>query len=256
MPRYTFVLISGSPGPLDPDDKDHHDHSWSSFVTPPLLLDKKGGFVKPDEKVVWYVYKPGYVARWLADVKNPFKKDYVKKATDDVKAKGFADYVSLIEGRAREKGWALVWLEAANELWDKIKYLQDLISRTYYWGHARNDLWLSLDHRRTLVPAATGGPRPNLVSEAVSPDPKAILPSADIRSHSMLQPRFLPNEPSRVSRFIGCNTRVFAGVWAETFKVHTEGVDGKVNFESIYKDGEPSTVGDAKRRVCRPTGCE
>jgi hypothetical protein len=240
--KYTFVLISGGPGKYDPKDPERHDTSWASYVTPPLLLAGRGGFAKSDEAVVWYVYRPAYVARWDDDVKNPHKIDFIAKAVKDVQGKGFKSYVDLIEGRAREKAWTLSWLDSAIDLWSQIRTLRHPISRTWYWGHAKDDLWLSLDHTGAGV--------------AVQPDSTAVLQSAGITVRQKdLQALFLQNDPTRVHRFIGCNTQTFANTWAQTFKVYAEGVQGKVNFESIFSAesyGEPKLSEGASRTPIKP----
>jgi hypothetical protein len=242
MPLTNLILLSGGPGLFDPKDQQQHDHSWANYVTPPLLLAKQAAFVKPDEKVVWYVYRPAYAARWENDVKNPHKMEIIKKATEDVKAKGFTSYANLIERRASEKGWSLYWLETASQFWAKIKTLRHPISRTAYWGHARNDLWLSLTH--------------SSAGEAQSPDSSAILPYSDVMIHRTdPQLVFLQRDASRVHRFIGCNTTLFAQAWAKAFKVYSEGVNGKVDFSSIYSaesSGEPKVVHPGSRVIYAP----
>jgi len=242
--KRNFVLISGGPGPFDNRDVEH-DQSWANYVTPPLLLtdteEKRKAFVAEDEEVWWFVYKPAYERRWMEDSSSSIEAR--KKAVKQVKDRGFTSYVNLIEGRARERGWNLRWLNEADDLWKKLKtFSKRSISHIWYWGHARDDLWLSVQHD-----PGTG--------VAVAPDPDEIIKISSI--DSTLKNHFRKGAVDRMNRFIGCNTVKFAEAWAKTFDVWAEGVEDKVNFASIHKTGgEPCLVGSAQVKYFSPGGKE
>ncbi len=231
--KRNFVLISGGPGPYDNRDIEH-DQSWANYVTPPLLLTytpaERKAFVEEDEEVWWFVYKPAYERRWTDDSSSPLAAR--KKAVKQVKDRGFTSYVDLIEGRAKERGWKLRWLNEADDLWKKLKtFSKRSISRVWYWGHARDDLWLSVQHDSAGV--------------AVSPDADEIIEISSI--DNTLKNRFRKGDVDRMNRFVGCNTAKFAEAWSKAFDVWSEGVTGKVNFASIHTTGgEPCLVDSAQ----------
>lgn len=236
--KRNFILISGGPGLYDDRDVEH-DKSWANYVTPPLLLTdttaKRASFVESDEEVWWFIYKPAYVDRWNDDVA---KK---RSAAKVVKDKGFSSYVDLLEARAKSRGWKLRWLSSADDLWAKLKTFNDPISRVWYWGHARADLWLTLAHSSASV--------------AVAPDAAAIITTSSITSNSSLKKRFQAGNSARVHRFVGCNTASFAQTWAATFGVWAEGFEGKVDFSAIHSTGgEPSLVGSAQSKRFSSSG--
>jgi len=240
--KKNFILLSGGPGPYDDRDVEH-DKSWANYVTPPLLLSLKDEKIvsigTKDEDVLWFVYKPAYSERWETDLKDNNRK----KAIEDVKNEGFTSYIDKITGRAKDRGWILIWLDDADEFWTKIKLLNDPISRLWYWGHARHDLWLGLRH--------------NSAGDAVAPDTSAIITVDSIKKHKSLKSNFNDQDKIRQHRFIGCNTEAFAEKWASTFGTWTEGIKGKVDFGGIHKSGgEPSLVKKAKRKLFSPTGQE
>jgi len=242
--KRNFVLISGGPGPYDNRDIEH-DQSWANYVTPVLLLTdtkaKRKAFVEEDEEVWWFVYKPAYERRWTEDSSSSLEAR--KKAVKEVKDRGFTSYVDLIEGRAKERGWNLRWLVEADNLWTRLKtFSKGSISRIWYWGHAREDLWLSVTHEPD-----TG--------RAMAPDADEIIEISSI--DSKLKNRFRKGDVDRMNRFIGCNTVKFAEAWAKAFDVWAEGVEGKVNFASIHKTGgEPCLVGSAQVKFFSPGGKE
>ena len=242
--KRNFVLISGGPGPYDNRDIEH-DQSWANYVTPVLLLTdtkaKRKAFVEEDEEVWWFVYKPAYERRWTEDSSSSLEAR--KKAVKEVKDRGFTSYVDLIEGRAKERGWNLRWLVEADNLWTRLKtFSKGSISRIWYWGHAREDLWLSVTHEPD-----TG--------RAMAPDADEIIEISSI--DSKLKNRFRKGDVDRMNRFIGCNTVKFAEAWAKAFDAWAEGVEGKVNFASIHKTGgEPCLVGSAQVKFFSPGGKE
>ncbi len=236
-----FILISGGPGLFDDRDVEH-DKSWANYVTPPLLMtdteEKRKKFAQDDEEVWWFVYKPAYESRWDDDLKQG------RKSTKEVKDKGFTSYVNLIEKRAKDRDWNLRWLNAADDLWKKLKtFSKGSISRVWYWGHARDDLWLSLGH--------------SSASEAIAPESHEIILVSSIDGNKKLRDRFQKGNSKRIHRFVGCNTSAFAQAWSKAFKVWTEGVEEKVDFADIHKTGgEPSLVGTAKIKFFSPKGIE
>ena len=238
-PRRNFILLSGGPGPFDNRDVEH-DASWANYVTPPLLLSldsssKLKPFWEKDEDVWWFVYKPAYEARWTDDVKK--KRSSVK----EVKDKGFSSYMDMIEKRATDRGWKLSWLKKADDFWSKLKTFKNPISRVWYWGHARDDLWLSVDH------SASG--------TAVAPSSDDIIETTDI--DAKLKKRFQKGAASRVHRFVGCNTMAFATAWAKAYDVWAEGIEEKVSFVSLSKTGgEPCLVKSASVHYFKPGGTE
>jgi hypothetical protein len=239
--KRNFILISGGPGLFDDRDVEH-DKSWANYVTPPLLMTdtekKRKKFARADEEVWWFVYKPAYESRWDDDQKNG------RKSIKEVKGKGFTSYVDMVEGRAKERGWNLSWLNTADDLWKKLKtFSKSAVSHVWYWGHARDDLWLSLGH--------------SSASEAVAPELYEIIPVSSIDSNKKLRKRFQKGNPKRIHRFVGCNTSAFAQAWSKAFKVWSEGVEEKVDFSAIHKTGgEPSLVGSATIKFFSPKGIE
>ncbi len=236
--KRNFIMISGGPGLYDDRDVEH-DKSWANYVTPPLLLTdtaaKRKSFSASDEEIWWFIYKPAYVSRWADDLKAK------RSATKAVKAKGFSSYVDLLEARAKRRGWNLRWLTSADNLWAKLKTFSNPISRVWYWGHARDDLWLTLAHSSASV--------------AVSPDADAIITTSSITAHSSLKKHFQSGSSARVHRFVGCNTVAFAQTWATTFGVWAEGFEGKVDFSGIHASGgEPSLVGSATSKRYSSSG--
>ena len=240
--KHNFVLISGGPGPYDNRDVEH-DQSWANYVTPPLLLTdseaKRKTFSEENEKVWWFVYKPAYERRWAEDSSS--SNAARKKAVKNVKDQGFSSYTDLIEARASTRGWNLRWLLDAAELWNKLKtFSKNSISRVYYWGHARDDLWLSVQHDADI-------------GRAIAPNSSEIIEISSI--DSKLKNRFRKGDVEQMNRFIGCNTANFAEAWSKAFVVWSEGVNGKVNFASIHKTGgEPCLVDGAQVKYFSPGG--
>jgi hypothetical protein len=226
-----FIMISGGPGDFVAADPDH-DRSWSNYVDCPLLLAANNKLpVAADEEVWWFIYKPAFEARWTNDKtsSDPERKAAAQKVIDA----GSTSYVDHLEKKATSKSWKLRWLLANDDLWTKLKTFNDKISKVYYWGHARNDLWLTLDHN-----GAT----------AVQPPDAAVIKTAAIDTNAGLQAKFQSGHADRVHRFIGCNTKAFAEKWSKVFKVYTEGVDKNVDFSTIFANkGEPSLSPGASR---------
>lgn len=228
-PRSTnLVLISGGPGLFDDRDVEH-DKSWANYVTPPLLLTetaaKKKAFVGSATDVTWLIYLPAYIHRYTDDVA------HVRKGPSEVWAKGFTSYVDLLEKRAKSRGWRLRPFDSEADLWKRLGTFKDPIAQVIYWGHARDDLWLSLAH-------SSG-------SRAVAPTrPGSIVRKSSIKANAALKASFSGGRPHR---FVGCNTDEFAAQWSKTFGVVAEGVKGKVDFGAIHSGGgEPALVGSAK----------
>jgi hypothetical protein len=201
----------------------------------PLLLSKKQPWLERDETVDWYIYKPAYDERWKDDAKSN------RESARKIAGKGSSSYADFLGARAAEKGWKLKWMDDAADFWIGLKSTSDPISRVFYWGHAREDLWLSLDHQNHVACSPREGD-------------KAIIKSNSIKANIILKSKFQGGDRSRVHRFIGCNTMTFARAWARVFGVFAEGVTGKVNFETIFTSsvGEPSLSQGASRTVYSP----
>lgn len=230
-----LVLISGGPGLFATGDPEH-DQSWANYVTAPLLLTdtaaKRKEFEDGDD-VYWFVYRPAYVARWADDVRRT--AEAVTLVTDQ----GFSDYVGLLEGRAAGRGWNLRWVDGADTLWSRLRTFNDPVRRVVYWGHARDDLWLTTTLSGGVVSA---------------PDPSAIVRVADIAAYAEAEGRDgramrlrFPVDAGRKHDWVGCNTDAFAKEWAARVRVWSQGVEGKVDFTAIHRTGgTPSLVGTAR----------
>lgn len=220
-----LVLISGGPGLFDNRDVEH-DRSWANYVTPPLLLTdtpaKKKAFVGSATDVTWLIYKPAYIHRFVDDLA------HVRSGSADVLKDGFASYVDKLEKRAQGRGWRLRWFDSEADLWKRLGTFQDPIAQVIYWGHARDDLWLSLAHSSS--------------SRAVAPTrPGSVVRVSSIKANAKLKSSFVGGRPHR---FVGCNTAAFAAEWSRTFGVVAEGVKGKVDFSAIHSGGgHPALVG-------------
>jgi subtilisin family serine protease len=235
-----FILLSGGPGPYDDRDPEH-DKGWGNYVTPPLLksIDSSKKIIKfwrEEEEVWWLIYKTAYVSRWDSDLKD--KKRI--KAVEDVKKAGANSYVDLIAKRAKERNWNLVWLGSADDFWERLRSCKEnSISRLWYWGHARDDLWLSLRHEQDGTPII---PKEHEIISKGKIDPR-------------LKNRFQKGTLEKIHRFVGCNTDIFAEKWAKSFEVYAEGVKGKVDFSTIHTTGgEPALTEGTKRQLFNPAG--
>jgi hypothetical protein len=230
--KRNFVLISGGPGPYNTRDIEH-DKSWANYVTPPLLMTdtakKLATFSAKDEEIWWFVYQPAYVTRWSDDARSKTAARQAEVAR--VKKLGFSSYVELIKQRAKDRGWNLRWLAEADDLWDKLKtFSKGSISRVWYWGHASDDLWLSVAHDPST-------------DVAIAPAAGEIITVSSI--DPALKDRFQTGSLSRIHRFVGCNTEDFAKAWSKVYGVWSEGVVGKVNFSSIHSTGGEPCLSDS-----------
>jgi hypothetical protein len=216
-----FVIISGGPGLYEPCDPENHDTGWSNYVDNVLLLQRANKLpMNSGESLWWFLYKPAYEARWNDDVAKS------RTAVNDIKKKGSTSYVDHLEKRAIQYKWNLRWLITGSEFWAKLQTFRDPINRVWYFGHARDDLWLYVNHNGC---------------QAVSPPNAAIIRYSDMASRSSLKSRFRPGGPSYdekySSRFYGCNTAKFALTFAKAFGVYAEGAEGKTTFEGVHSSG-------------------
>lgn len=237
-----FILLSGGPGLYDRRDPDH-DGSWSNYVDHPLRLTKtstqRRAFKAADEEVWWFIYRPAYDSRWTNDVGRSDRRhepDRVK--TIDCGRRKCQSYVDLLEYRARERGWHLRWFLSAADFWRRLSSFNDPISRLYYWGHARNDLWLRLEHD------SAGSP--------IAPASHEIIRVSDIAGHSGLRSKFQAGNATRRHIFTGCNTHTFAREWTRVFRVHTRGFQGTLRFGTLSSTGHPTPAPGCTLRNYRP----
>ena len=227
-----IILLSGGPCIYDPLDPERHDQSWANYVTPPgLMHNAKTLVAQPGQEVWWFVYKPAYTARWEDDLK---ATDFRKDATKEVKEMGYESYVDLIEKKAESRGWKLKWIDSASDFWSKMETFKDPIDKFFYWGHARDDLWLTCEH--------------NAQHRAIAPDPSAIVNASDIPKHDSLKENFTKGKKES-SEFWGCNTASFAKRWKETMTVKSIGFEGSITFVDILKtNGIPALGSDGIRK--------
>lgn len=226
---FNFVLLSGGPGPFDTRDVEH-DKSWANYVDPPLLMATQKPFWNENERVWWFIYKPPYEERWTRDTASnatPMQRDHVAR----VRSKGFSSYVDLLEHRAKDRGWDLRWVDSGADVYRRLKtFSRGSISRVWYWGHARDALWLTVDH--------------DAAGRALEPADTAVMKAADI--DATVARLFAPASDRRRSRFIGCNTNAYAEEFAKRLKTVTEGVIGKIDFGTVHTSGgDPCLVGGA-----------
>jgi hypothetical protein len=229
-----FVILSGGPGHYDPQDESAHDRSWDNFVTPPLLRSKGAALHdEQTEEVHWLVFEPAYDARWAHDLANRKTAPTQYDHTVSIKREGFTNYLAKVKKRSVERGWKYKGISSHQEFWDHINGLKARkVSRVWFYGHARDDLWLSVGHNQS--------------HEAVSPDSSAIVRASDIKT---LDAFMFPTKitESFPHKFFGCNTQQFAVQWARTLKVYSEGSTGSVEFGEIHKTGGKVTLSSGAR---------
>jgi hypothetical protein len=221
--KNVFIILSGGPGVYDPKDPELHDQSWDNFVTPPLL--RSNGLALHDDKaeeVHWLVYEPAYEERWKNDLANRKTAPTQYEHTVSIKLKlKLGSYLSLLKHRATERGWKYEGISSAQGFWDHINGLKGKkVSRVWFYGHARDDLWLSLSHNPTD-------------HEAEGPESSAIVQGDELKKLKALS--FIAQKvPSSPHKFFGCNTKPFAEKWARALRVYAEGAAGKVDYQKIH----------------------
>ncbi len=233
-----IILLSGGPGLFDRADPEH-DASWANYVTPILLqtqtAEQRRAFKAADEEVWWFIYKPAYERRWSDDVSRS-DREHEPRRIRRIRCgdHNCTSYVDLLEWRARERGWNLRWISHANQFWSRLATFRDPISRVFYWGHARDDLWLTVEHDRA--------------HRAIAPATHEIVTVGSIAGNSALRARFQPGSSSRRHVFFGCNTHSFAQEWARVFGVHTRGFEGTLSFSSVARTGQPEPATGCRQR--------
>lgn len=235
-----FIVVSGGPGIFDSADT-AHDMSWSNFVDSVVLLAADGKFPKQkDEKVWWFIYKPAYEARWSDDeAKN-------RTSVKDVKNKSSKSYVDLLEKRASANSWNLRWLNKAKDFWDKLTTFSEPITRVWYFGHARNDLWLVISHDSSH----------NAIT--VSPEEETQIRGIDV--NGSLASHFERGGHSRgenkTHKFFGCNTHSFAQKWSTKYHVWSMGYENTLDFKGMTAraDRLPTPGAGCIQRIYKPNG--
>jgi subtilisin family serine protease len=238
-----LILLSGGPGLYEPRDPEDHDKSWANYVTPPLVQtltkERQNSFKEKDEEVWWFIYRPAYERRWADDKKRRDRRPETKRVEGlDCGGQKCRSYVDLLEFRARERDWNLVWINSAADFWKKLTTFNDPISRLLYWGHGRDDLWLSLRHDSS--------------HEAIRPEEHEVILWTDISKHKALQSRFQAGSPDRRHIFYGCNTHTFAEEWAKVFNVSARGFEGTITFTSLSQTGHPKPTASCVLRDYGP----
>ena len=230
-----IILLSGGPAVYDPQDPELHDKSWANYVTPPGLL-LKNGVIKPaaTQEVWWFVYKPAYQARWTDDLQ---AQDHRKNSVKEVQDAGYSSYVDLIEKKAQQRNWNLRWITSANEFWEKMNTFKDPIDKVYYWGHARDSLWLTCTH--------------DAQHAASAPAAGAKIQISQIKDNRALKPKFIAGKKEHCE-FWGCNTADFAKEWTNQYKTKSFGFDGKVDFAAIHQTGGTPSFSANTKKVYDP----
>lgn len=228
MSKNVFIILSGGPGRYDPMDPEH-DQSWANYVWAPQLRFLNGTLPwdKRKEEVHWLVYEPAYVERWQDDLTS--KRAAQRTATQKIIKDGYKDYIDKLKKQATKHGWIYKGIASAQEFWDHINGLKaQRVSSLWYFGHSREDLWLSLDHDGS--------------HEAIAPADSAIIKEADIKV--MLRAfSFIRQDKSKPHKFFGCNTRSFAETWAKHLKVYAEGSTNELIFDEILDTRGMPTLG-------------
>ncbi|MBN8226941.1 hypothetical protein JYK02_05385 [Corallococcus macrosporus] len=228
--KNAFIILSGGPSTYDPKDPELHDQSWDNFVTAPLLRSNGGTLHDPKtEDVHWLIFEPAYKDRWTSDLASQTSAPTQYGHTLKIKNRHKLNYLDHLRSGAKDRGWKYVGLSTAQGFWDYINKLKGTkVSRVWFYGHARDDLWLSLNHRASD-------------HVAVSPDSDAILSCEDIKKIAAFS--FVPQKAAtHPHKFFGCNTKAFAEKWANALSVFAEGASEKVDFRKIHANGGMVTL--------------
>ncbi|WP_327433332.1 hypothetical protein [Streptomyces sp. NBC_01236] len=223
----SLVLISGGPGLHDARDL-QHDQSWANYVTPPLLLSRRARAfaASAERRVSWLVYRPAYERRWADDLRRARTSSAALQEVRRIRGLGFDSYTDLVEHRARERNWRLLWFDSAEGFYTALGAVPGPVSRLWFWGHARNDLWMYVEHSQG-VPGMRDG-------TAVSPPSDAVVTVGSISAHAALKPKFLEGG---THCFVGCSTMAFAQEWSRVFGVVANGTSGTINFGRLSLTG-------------------
>lgn len=233
-----WVIISGGPGVYEPCDPDAHDTSWSNYVDGLLLQSRRGAMqLTKNEKILWIVYAPAYEKRWADDVKH--KRPSIKGVTQQ----GFRNYLQLLQARAARYGYGFKAARSSSEIWSTMRSIKGsrVVSRVWYFGHARKNLWLSLDHNgcRTATPAARETLYHADIDRRLGAQWKwtGWWPTRD--SGMAIESPPSKYDPNRSSKFYGCNSDKFARVFAEELNVYAEGGKGTLRFHGTHRTTNP-----------------
>jgi hypothetical protein len=227
--KLNHIIWFGSPGAYDPMDK-RHDQAWYNYLNPMLRIAEAGKLgIKPNDTMHWCIYSTGYKKRWDADSKSDrqFIRDHVTK----VKNYGSKDYIDHVKRRAAEFSAKykcnikVKELATSKEFWEDLKtYPSKSVSSVWYFGHARHNLWLELEHdRATHTPQLSENPNTNCIA------------FDDIKNNEDMLRKLLYNS-SISSKFYGCNTMKFADYWHSYVWGNAEGADGTMEFGTWVSD--------------------
>lgn len=103
----------------------------------------------------------------------------------------------------------------------KMATFNDPVVRFYYWGHARDNLWLTCLHDDQHA--------------ASSPDKSAIVNAGDIAKNAAHND---PIPKTGVAEFWGCNTATFAEAWSRAFETKAMGVKERWISQRYLKRAE------------------
>lgn len=113
-----------------------HDNWWANFIRASTVQIALTQAKKPDERIVWIVYRPAYVTRGVEN-----KTDYIPK----------------IRETAGRYGVKLVYVDSAAEAFEAINKAPrrgEKINSFYYFGHSNPHAFM-LDYSNDIIGAST-----------------------------------------------------------------------------------------------------
>ncbi len=133
------VIVTGGPALRKWEDlrvpKDRHDRWWANFIRASTIrMDQLINDELPSGKIVWMVYKPGYVDRGKEDGK---------------------PYVTWIENLAVKRKARLIWFSSGEEYIRKFNGLAASSVRGYdYFGHSNKHAFM-FEYGSDIIAAST-----------------------------------------------------------------------------------------------------